>query len=117
MAEPTPHGTIDFTIDKRNLYREEGFTDLKVASIRRLVPVKADGSDDPGRTPIYIGSTQLISELGPLPIQAELPANSFEEAQDVFPQAMQRAMRETLERLKEMQAQERAQKDSRIIVP
>ena len=30
--------TIDFTIDKTNLHREESITDLKVGSIRRLVP-------------------------------------------------------------------------------
>ena len=31
---------IDFTVDQSNLYREEGITDLKVASIRRLIPIK-----------------------------------------------------------------------------
>ena len=28
---------IDFTVDKNNLYREESITDIKVASIRRLI--------------------------------------------------------------------------------
>ncbi|MBW1694849.1 MAG: cytoplasmic protein, partial [Deltaproteobacteria bacterium] len=29
---------IDFTVSRDNLYREESFTDIKVAAIRRLVP-------------------------------------------------------------------------------
>ena len=33
-------------VDKSNLYKEESFTDLKVATIRRLSPVKHDGSPD-----------------------------------------------------------------------
>ena len=107
----------DFTVDKANLYREEGFTDLKVASVRKLIPVNSDGTDDKNRTAIYIGSTQLMSDYGPLPIQAALPANNFQEALAAFPAAMQQAMATTIEKLQKMQEQEQAKKDSRIIVP
>jgi hypothetical protein len=107
----------DFTVDQTNLYREEGFTDLKVASIRKLIPILPDGTDDKSRTAIFIGSTQLMSDYGPLPIQAALSANNFQEALAAFPEAMEKAMATTIERLKKMQEQEQAQKDSRIIVP
>ena len=35
---------VDFKIDRSNFYREETFTDLKVGAIKRLTPVKPDGS-------------------------------------------------------------------------
>ena len=40
---------INFSIDKNNLYREESLTDLKVGSIRRLIPLKSDGNADDRR--------------------------------------------------------------------
>ena len=45
----------DIAVDQNNLYREETFTDLKVASIRRLTPIKPDGSDDFTRPAIFVG--------------------------------------------------------------
>ena len=74
MSDQRRVDEIDFTVDKKNLYREESITDLKVASIRRLVPVKPDGTEDPARQTIFIGQTQLMSPEGPLPIQSELDA-------------------------------------------
>ncbi len=119
MNENAQPQEIDFTVDRKGLFREESFTDLKVASIRRLVPVNTDGTDDPGRTPIYLGQTQLMSPEGPVPVQSRLVANSLEEAMDVFPQAMQKALEEIVKNLQEMQKKEQAQQqeDSRIIVP
>ena len=111
---------IDFTVDKNNLYREESITDLKVASIRRLIPVKADGTDDATRSTIFIGQTQLMSPEGPLPIQSELDAGTIEEALDEFPAAMKRSLAEVVEKFKKMQQQQQQRgrgTDSRIIVP
>jgi len=104
---------IDFTVDVSNLYKEEGFTDLKVASIRRLTPVDADGNEDKSRMSIFVGSTQLMTPQGLLPIQGALPANNFKEALDVFPEAMQKATEQMIEEAKKMKEKE----DSRIIVP
>jgi hypothetical protein len=111
------HG-IDFTVDTGNLYREEAITDVKVASIRRLIPIKMDGSEDPSRTPIFIGQTELMSPEGPVPLQARLEAASFDEAVAAFPEAMNRALADMVERIKEMQREQSQEKtDSRIIVP
>jgi hypothetical protein len=104
---------IDFTVDKTNLYKEEGYTDLKVASIRRLVPVDADGNEDPSRAAIYVGTTQLMTPQGPLPIQGALPANNFKEAMEVFPEAMRKATEQMIAEAQKMKDKE----DSRIIVP
>ncbi|KJS30597.1 MAG: cytoplasmic protein [Desulfatitalea sp. BRH_c12] len=111
---------IDFKIDKNNLYREESITDLKVASIRRLVPVRADGSDDAGRTPIFVGSTQLMTPEGPLPIQSKLEAKTLAEAFEEFPNAMRQALDEVIAQIQQMQQQQqtdRRNQESRIIVP
>jgi hypothetical protein len=111
---------IDFTVDKSNLYREESITDLKAAVIRRLVPVRADGSDDPARTPIFVGTTQLMTPEGPLPIQARLMVNTLTEAFDEFPRAMQQALQEVIAQIQEMRQQQASKKrteQSRIIVP
>ena len=111
------NNNIDFTVDQRNLYREEAFTDLRVASVRRLVPVHIDGSEDKSRTPVFIGSSQLMSPHGPLPLQAALPANNLQEALEAFPAAMERAMADMVEELQKIQDDEKAQNDSRIIIP
>jgi len=121
MSDAEQAGKIDFTVDKSNLYREESITDLKVASIRRLIPVNADGTEDKSRTPMFLGHTQLMSPEGPVPIQSKLEANNLTEAIDLFPEAMKKAFAEVVERLKEMQRQQQQQQqgrdDSRIIVP
>ena len=110
---------IDFTVDQNNLYREDSLTDLKVATIRRLVPVKQDGSEDPSRTSIFMGHTQVMTPEGPLPLQARLAANNMTEAFDAFPDAMQQALSEVVQHLQEMRRKEQEKKmdDSRIIVP
>jgi hypothetical protein len=119
MADFDNSQQIDFTIDQKSLYREESISDLKVASIRRLVPIKPDGSDDPGRTPLFMGHTQIMTPEGPLPLQAPLEANNLSEAYDIFPDAMQKAFSEMVMRIQEMQRKEQEKKadDSRIIVP
>lgn len=110
---------IDFTVDKKNLYREEAITDLKVASIRRMVPVTVDGKDDPSRTPIFLGHTQIMTPQGPLPLQARLAANNLSEAMEAFPEAMQAEMSKMIEEIRKLHEEEQRKQrdDSRIIVP
>ncbi|MFP4160081.1 MAG: cytoplasmic protein [Desulfobacterales bacterium] len=97
---------IDFTVNRDNLYREESVTDLKVASIRKMIPIKPDGSNDPQRSEVFFGSTQLMTPEGPLPLQSELSATTLEEAMNEFPSAMQKALEQTIDRLKQMQQQQ-----------
>ncbi|MCF8037558.1 MAG: cytoplasmic protein [Desulfobacteraceae bacterium] len=106
MPDGTEGQNIDFTVNRDDLYREESVTDLKVASIRRMVPIKSDGSEDPSRSQVFFGSTQLMTPEGPLPIQSQLSATTLEEAMDEFPSAMRKALDQTIDRLKKMQQQQ-----------
>ena len=105
--------SIDFTVDKKNLYREETFTDLKVASIRRLIPVKPDGTIDKSRKTIFVGQTHLMSPDGPVPLQNVIQARGLQQAIKKFPEAMQTAMDQLVEKAQKMKQKE----ESRIIVP
>jgi hypothetical protein len=109
--ETNPFGEVK--VDKSNLYREESFTDLKVATIRRLSPIKEDGSPDSSRPTLFTGETTLMSDRGPLPIQAPIEAKDLNEAMDRFPEAVQAAVERLIEQAKEMQRQQM----SRIEVP
>ncbi len=100
-------------VDKSNLYREESFTDLKVATIRRLSPIREDGSPDTGRPVLFTGETTLMSDRGPLPIQCSIEAKDLNEAMDKFPQAVQVAVERLVEQARELQRQQM----SRIVVP
>jgi hypothetical protein len=110
---------IDFTVDQANLYREDAITDLKVASIRRLIPIQSDGSEDTTRSPIFVGSTQLMTPEGPLPLQARLQANTLAQAYVEFPGAMRKALDEMVAQLQQMRREQGNQQKetSRIIVP
>ena len=103
----------DIAVDQNNLYREETFTDLKVASIRRLTPIKPDGSDDFTRPAIFVGETTLMSSRGPLPINCPIEAANLSEALEAFPVAVQAAVERLMEEAREIQRQE----SSRIVVP
>ncbi|OQY53063.1 MAG: cytoplasmic protein [Desulfobacteraceae bacterium 4572_89] len=109
--------SIDFLVDKKNLYREESFTDLKIANIRQLLPVHINGSEDKSREVIFLGSTQLTSPQGPIPIQAQLEANTLEQAMDVFPKAMEAETKKMIEHVKQLQEKQKKENNSRIIMP
>jgi hypothetical protein len=100
-------------VDTGNLHREEVFTDLHAASVRRLTPVKADGSDDKAREVIYIGETNLMTQMGPLPVQFPIEAKSLEDAFNQFADGVKGAIERLNERAKEMVREE----SSRIVVP
>lgn len=102
---------ITFVVDKNNLYRDEAFTDLKSASIRRLTPVKPDGTPDESRRLMFFGHAELISPQGPVPIQAELQANSLEGAINELPAAMEKAAEEVRENYNKMVQQQQAQQE------
>ncbi len=104
---------IELQVKQNNLYLEESFTDLDMASIRRLTPVKPNGIKDKSRKPIFVGHTQLMTPQGSLPIQSQLEAKNLKEALEEFPAAMKISIEKMLENLRKMQQKE----ESRIIVP
>ncbi|GAB3670180.1 hypothetical protein [Salinisphaera aquimarina] len=99
----------EIKIDPDNMFREESFTDLKVGSIRRLVPVTAEGDDDPARETRFEGQASLMTPAGSLPLSFELDADSLSGAIDKFPDAVNAAAERAIEELKEMQRQQSQQ--------
>ena len=86
MAADTTQGPASITVDADNLYREESYTDLRAANIKCLTPVTADGAPDTSRKTEYIGDTTLMTQMGPIPVQFPLEADSLSEAFEKFPE-------------------------------
>lgn len=104
---------LDFSIDASNLYRDETLTDMRAGTIRRMIPIGPDGADDKSRSPVFIGSTTLMTPQGPLPIQARLMVNNLQEALEAFPATMKKAVEQFMEEARKLQQKE----ESRIITP
>ena len=105
--------TVDLSVKQDNLYLEESFSDLDMASIRRLTPVKPNGLKDKSRKQIFVGHLNIMTPQGPIPIQSPIDARNLKEAMEMYPEAMKIAlkkMRAEVEKIKEKQ-------ESRIIVP
>ena len=111
--DPTMKPVSEIQMDKTNLYREEMITDLRVGTIQVFRPVKVDGSDDPDRTPMFSGEAQIMGPQGPLPIRTKIEAKDLEEAIAKFPAAIDLAVKDVVEQIKELQRQEM----SRIVTP
>jgi hypothetical protein len=108
-----PETRNEIQMDTANLYREEVFTDNTVGTLRRMIPVTADGEVDASRTTQYVGSTQVMTNAGPLPLSFEIEANSLTEAAAAFGDAAKDAFEKTMEELRELQRQQA----SSIVVP
>lgn len=113
MPDAINQALKDLKIDTDNLYREEVITDLRVATIRKQVPIKIDGSDDPARPVFFTAQTHIMTPNGAMPIQAELEATTLEAAIEVFPAAMQKALDDMIAEVRELQRQQASQ----IVVP
>ena len=113
MNEQNAQPLADLKLDEKNLYKEEVYTDLRVGSLKQLTPITKDGSRDMGRPTVFVGETQLMSQVGPLPVQTRIEAESLEKAIDLFPAAIQTAVEAMIEEVKELQRKEM----SRIVVP
>ena len=119
-----PKNSLNFAVDRQNLYLEETFTDLKSASIRRLTPAKPDGSVDKTRKTVFVGQANLMTPNGPLPIQAVIQAKQLQQAIKRYPEAMQAAMDKLADEVEKIRQQEGSsiitpgqKEESRIIVP
>lgn len=104
---------MDLGMDAAALYLEEVYTDRRVGTLQRLTPVLADGERDPARPVLYVGQTQLMTRMGPLPLSFEIEAQSLGEAAGKFGAAAEVALQETVQRMEEM----RREAASSLIVP
>lgn len=103
----------DIRLDPNSLYREETYTDLRAGSLRRMVPVTAEGKDDPTRPVLFEGHASLMTQGGTLPLQFHIEAASLAEALEKFPETAQAALLHTLEELRRLQREQQ----SSIMVP
>ncbi len=114
MSDSQTDQTLEqLTVDADGLYQEENFTDRRVGSIQRLSPVTREGKPDDSRPVLYVGSTQVMTPVGALPLNFELDAASLDEAIAAFPAAASASLEQTMEQLQEMQREQA----SRIMTP
>jgi hypothetical protein len=104
---------IELHLDAERLYREEIFTDQKIGTIRQLIPVKSDGSPDPGRAVVFTGQTQILTAGGALPLSFEIAAATLREAVEKFGATAKVALEEMLRELQAL----RREAASQLVVP
>jgi hypothetical protein len=113
MATRQEERMIEPEMNPADLWLEEIFTDRRVGTIRRMTPVDGTGAPDPKREVLYIGETQVMSQMGALPINFVLEAKSLEEAAKMFGPAAKAGIERTVRELQEL----RRQQASSIVVP
>ena len=113
MNDPQVQALSEIKLDEKNLYKEEVFTDLRVGSLKQLTPVTKEGERDLARPMAFIGETQLMSQVGPRPVQTRIEAENLQAAIERFPAAIQTAVEAMIDEVKDIQRKEM----SRIVVP
>lgn len=103
MANEENTGLTGLAADKQNLYREEVFSDLKAATIRRLTPVNEDGEADSDRKTLYTAQTHVMTPNGALPISADIEAVSLGDAFDKFPDAIEQEVQRLRDEVQKQQ--------------
>ncbi len=96
-----------------DLWLEEVYTDRRIGTLRKLTPVKGDGSRDASREIQWIGETQVLSQIGTLPITFPLEAKTLEEAAKKFGPEAKKAIERTVRELQDL----RRQAASSIVIP
>jgi hypothetical protein len=122
--EPESENTenaYEFKLDRSSLYQEETFTDLKIGTVKRFIPIRPDGTPDKSRKVLFAGQTNIYTPHGPLPIQNVIQAKDLAQAFKRFSEAMQESMGRLVEEANKMKDQKQSPliqtPDSRIILP
>ena len=105
--------SINAEMDAANLYSEEILTDRKMGNIRILTPVLADGSADPSRKLIFSGEIQIMTQMGPLPINFDIEADTVQEAVEKYGEAAKAGVQKTIDKIQEM----RREAATKIVTP
>jgi hypothetical protein len=100
-------------MDATSLYREEIYTDRAAATLRVLVPMTKDGTPDRGRQTVYMGEAQILTNMGPLPINFEIDAVSLADAIAKYGDAAKAGVENAMRELQEM----RRQASSSLVIP
>ena len=100
-------------MDTANLYREEVVTDRKIGTIHVLTPILDSGDRDMNRPILFLGDTQIMTQMGPLPISFEIKAETLAEAVAGYGEAAKQGVREPSEQLQAL----RREAASQIVTP
>jgi regulator of protease activity HflC (stomatin/prohibitin superfamily) len=92
----------DIRMDANDLWREEVITDRKIGIIRMMVPIRADGAVDPARATVFTGEAQMMTNMGPLPINFDIEAKTLADAVNAYAAAAKVAIERTVRELQEM---------------
>ena len=103
----------DPAMDAKSLYREEIYTDRKMGTLRVMAPVTPSGEPDAGRSTLYLGEAQLMTNMGPLPISFDIEATSLADAIAKYGEAAKIGVEQALRELQEM----RRQASSSLVIP
>ena len=103
----------EMKMDPSNLFREEVVSDRKVGTIRILTPIKSDGTSDDSRQRIHVGETQIMTQMGALPLAFQLECESLAEAVEKFAAGAQVAVERAMHELQQM----RQESASSIVMP
>ncbi len=93
---------LDTRMDAASLYKEDIITDRKVGTIRMLTPLLTTGERDSARPLLFAGETQIMTQMGALPISFEIEAATLAEAVEKYGEAAQAGIRRTIEKIQEM---------------
>lgn len=115
MAEEAKSAIDDLetSMDVSNLYTETIITDRRTGTIRVLEPVLPDGSSDASRPVLFLGETQIMTQMGPLPVSFDIPAATKQEAVEKFGEAAKQGIKDMLAKIQEM----RREAASQIVTP
>jgi len=113
MAARPEERTTEPDMNAADLWLEEVYTDRRIGTIRKLTPVKGDGARDSTREIQWAGETQVMSQIGTLPISFPLEAKTLEEAAKKFGPAAKIAIERTVRELQDL----RRQAASSIVIP
>ncbi len=103
----------DARVNLDNLYRQENYTDLGLGTIQCLRPVTAEGADDATRKPIFMGSAQIMTPHGPIPVQCEIAADTLRAACMAFPESIQKAVEDLVKQAREYERE----RQGGIVIP
>jgi hypothetical protein len=107
------HPLEQMKMDTDNLYREEIYTDRKMGTLHILTPVTPEGEVDGERNTIFMGSTQLMTPYGAMPLNFEIEAESMAQALEKFGETAKQALDRTIEEAKQYQRDQA----SSIVIP
>lgn len=106
MSQESP---AESQMDVANLYREDTYTDRKLGVIRCMTPVNGEGGVDASRPVLYLGQAEIMTNMGPVPINFEIEAKNLAEAAAGFAAAAQQGVERTMQQIQEMRRQQASQ--------